>query len=105
MGKIVIMNWVLLRQLFLLLAEKFLQSVHSHSQDVYSEEETYLCFEAKRGFLTTLILIVKINSEMKEWQHLRVLIPYLPQDLQTLQNLIQSVTPQSMLCEDNFQVT
>lgn len=50
----------------MLLAEKFLQSVHSYSQDVYSEEETYLCFEAKQGFLTRLILVVEINSEMKE---------------------------------------
>lgn len=90
---------------FLVLAEKFLQSVHSYSQDVYSEEETYLCFEAKQDFLTRLILVVEINSEMKEWQHLSVLTPYLPQDLQTLQNLIQSVTPQNMLCEDNFQAT
>lgn len=72
----------------MLLAEKFLQSVHSHSQDVYSEEETYLCFEAKQGFLTRLIQIVKINSELKERQHLSVFTSHLPQDLQTLQNLI-----------------
>lgn len=66
MGKIIIMNWVLLRQLFLLLAEKFLQSLHSNSQDVYSEEETCLCFEVKQSFLTRLIPIVKINRELKE---------------------------------------
>lgn len=44
---------------------------------------------------------------MKEWQH-HVLPPYLPEDLQTLQkilHLIQSVTPQNMLCVENFQAT
>lgn len=33
---------------------------------VYSEEETHLYFEAKLSILTRLILIVKINSRMKE---------------------------------------
>lgn len=76
---------------------KFLQFFHSHSQSVYSEEETYLCFEAKQGFLTRLILIVKINSKMKEGQYLSVITSYLTQDLQTLQKPIVCYTSKHAL--------
>lgn len=40
---------------------------------------------------------------MKEWQYLSVLTSYLLQDLQTLQNMVDSVKPQNMLCEEGFQ--